>query len=373
MTTNLPSVSIIVVGYNSRHHLARCFGALLRQEYPGRVELLFVDNASTDGSAAYVHTRFPGVRVVAAGGNLGYAGGNNLGAGHASGEVLAFINPDTEAEPTWLRELVRPVAIDPQVGLTTSKIVLMDRPALINTCGNEISLAGITTCTDAGSPAATVTRDRDVSAVSGAACAIRADLFRRLGGFDARFWMYLEDTDLSWRVRLAGYRCVLAACSVVAHDYCMSLTSAKTRLVERNRYLMLAKNLSGWALLAMIPSLLVGEVMTWGWAVSRGPRHTWSKLLAVLWVMAHLRLLWSAHRATQPLRRVPDAVLLGQHAPAPPMSEIVTGIAGRIAAAVLAPLALISAALALALLAVEPPEPLVAAVEHATPGSGAAD
>ncbi|HEU4792968.1 MAG TPA: glycosyltransferase family 2 protein [Nitrolancea sp.] len=344
-----PKASVIVFGYNSRRFLDVCFTALLTQAYPGNFEVLFIDNTSTDGSVAYVQEHFPSVRVIESGENLGYAGGNNLGAKFARGDVLAFINPDTQAESDWLRELVRPLVLDSSIGLTTSKIVLIDNPDVINTCGNDLTLAGIATCRLAGEEAEKVTADEDVSAVSGAACAIRADLFLRLGGFDERFWMYLEDTDLSWRARLAGYRCRLAARSVVAHHYTFRLPPGKTRVIERNRYRMLAKNLSGWMLVALIPCLVVGELMTWGWAVLRGPRHLWAKTLAALWLFGHLFELQQARQLTQVFRRVSDGVILRHHLAIPPVSAVATGLVARIACAMLLPLGMLTAGLALGL------------------------
>jgi GT2 family glycosyltransferase len=231
----------------------------------------------------------------------------------ARGEMLAFVNPDTRAEPEWLAELVCPFVREPSVGFTTSKIVLMDRPEVINACGNDLTLTGIATCRRAGDVASTVAGDEEVAAVSGAACTIRADLFRRLRGFDERFWMYLEDTDLSWRVRLAGYRCLLAAGSVVTHHYRFNLPPDKARIIERNRYQMLAKNLSGWMLLALLPQLLIGELLTWGWAVLGGLRYLWAKALTMLWTFAGLRELWRIRRVTQALRRTPDRLVLRQH------------------------------------------------------------
>ncbi len=344
-----PKASVIVVGYNSRRFLDDCFGALLNQAYPGRYEVLFIDNTSTDGSTAYVQDHFPSVRVIESGENLGYAGGNNFGAKFAQGDVLAFINPDTQAEPDWLCELVRPLVVDPAIGLTTSKIVLIDNPEVINTCGNDLTLAGIATCRLAGEAAGKVIADEDVAAVSGAACAIWKDLFFRLGGFDERFWMYLEDTDLSWRARLAGYRCRLAARSIVAHHYSFRLPPGKTRVIERNRYRMLTKNLSLWMLLALIPTLLVGEMLTWGWAVMRGPRHLWAKALATFWVFGHLFELQQARQLTQALRRVSDGVILRHHLAVPPVSAVAGGIAARIAGALLLPLGTLTAGLALGL------------------------
>lgn len=348
--STFPHASIILVGYNSAEWLPHAVPALVRQNYPANVEVIFVDNGSSDDSVELVRREFPTVRIIESDRNGGYAGGNNLGAQHAKGEVLAFVNPDTYAEPNWLMELVRPLVSERSIGMTTSKIVRMDSRETINTCGNDISLSGITTCRAAGASASAISADEDVPAVSGAACAIRSDLFLRLGGFDEQFFMYLEDTDLSWRVRLAGYRCRLAARSVVAHDYQFRLTATKTERVERNRYLMLAKNLSFRSLIVLIPIFLAGEVVTWGWALSHGLRHTVAKTKAIGWMLTHPRLVLALHARAQETRRVSDAALLHSYRPAPAINEVSTGAVGQLAQAVLAPLFALTAMLAFALI-----------------------
>lgn len=355
--STFPHASIILVGYNSAKWLPHALPALLGQNYPANFDVIFVDNGSSDDSVELVRRDFPAVRIVESEFNGGYAGGNNLGAEHATGEVLAFVNPDTRAEPNWLAELVRPLVRDRSIGITTSKIVRMDARDTINACGNDISLSGITTCRAAGETASVILIDEDVPAVSGAACAIRRDLFLRLGGFDNQFFMYLEDTDLSWRVRMAGYRCRLAARSVVAHDYSFQLTAMKTERIERNRYLMLAKNLSFRSLIVLIPAFLAGEVATWGWALSHGPRHTIAKTKAIGWMLAHLRLVLAMHARTQATRRVSDATLLHIYRPAPAISEVSGGAAGQVAQALLAPLFTLTAILALALIGLPANEP----------------
>lgn len=344
-----PSLSVIVVGYNSREHLDRCLDSLSMQVYPGELEVLFVDNASSDGSVEHVRSRFPDVRIIETGGNLGYAGGNNVGALHARNDILAFLNPDTSASADALAELVRPLLRDPSIGLTTAKLVLMDDPQIINTCGNEISLTGVTTCRRMGEPASTLLQDEEVNAVSGAAFATPAMVFHQLGGFDERFWMYLEDTDLSWRARLAGYRCVVASRSVIAHVYSLKISAAKACGIERNRYLMLGKNLSWRAFFALLPLLLLGEVCTWGWAVKSGPRFAWSKLRALAWTLGNLALIVGARSSVQRLRRVTDGHLLREHIVFPQIEGIAAGLVGKVSAALIVPVAVAVATVGLAL------------------------
>ena len=145
-----PAVSIIIVGFNSRAHLNRSFTSLQALNYRGPIQTIFVDNCSNDGSTSFVREHFPGVHVIASGQNLGYAGGNNRGVKDATGQILVFLNPDTEVTSGWLDALVRPLVSDPQTGLTTSKILMMSDRDRINTCGNAVSLSGITWCRGAG-------------------------------------------------------------------------------------------------------------------------------------------------------------------------------------------------------------------------------
>jgi GT2 family glycosyltransferase len=320
-----PDVSVIVVGYKSLAHLDRCFGALRRQDYPARIGLIFVDNQSPDRSAAHIRENFPDVLVVQSAENLGYAGGNNLGAKHASGHALVFLNPDTEVEPDWLVNLIRPMLDDPKIGLTTSKILMMSDHSKINTCGNEVSLAGITWCRGAGNPASSFDADSDVSAISGCAFAIRRSLFEQLGGFDERFFMYLEDTDLSWRARVAGYRCRFVANSIVYHDYQLHLTPWKIGLIEKNRYRMLGKHLSLRGIVGLAPALISAEILTWGYAALRGPRCVMAKARSTAWAVTQLgpvmRTRW----------RPIEGAILRDHAVAPPIVEGLGGNPSRLA------------------------------------------
>jgi GT2 family glycosyltransferase len=337
---SFPTASVVIVCYNEMRFLEGCLTPLMQQDYPTEYEVILVDNASTDGSAGFVRTRFPNVRLIELGENLGFAKGNNHGAQFAHGDVIAFLNSDTcVSDPYWLRELVRPLVQDRRVGLTTSKIVLMDEPERINACGLDVSLTGIATCRHFGKPSASIVEDEDVAAVSGGAFAIRTWLYRALGGFDSHIWIYQEDTDLSWRARLAGYRCVLAARSVVAHSYTLKMPPRKTRDIERTRYLMLAKNLSPTTLIALIPLLILTELITWGWAALQGPRYIVAKAQAVCSTLWNVRYLMHAHRTTQVLRRDSDAVVLRSHRGMPAIETVSDGLAAQLATSVLTPLA----------------------------------
>jgi GT2 family glycosyltransferase len=120
----LPAVTVVVATHDGREHLARCLSALAALDYPSeRLRVVVVDNASTDGTATFVSTHFPRVRLIRSERNLGFAGGSNAGfAGSTATDFVATVNNDVTVSPTWLRELVRPVLADSTVGLCTGKL-----------------------------------------------------------------------------------------------------------------------------------------------------------------------------------------------------------------------------------------------------------
>ena len=275
--------------------------------------------------------------------------GFNLGAQHARGQVLACLNPDTTVEPGWLDHLIAALQANPRVGLVTSKILLMSDPQRINTCGNDMHCTGLTLCRGLGMDSHAFAEPTEVDAVSGAAFAIRRETLETLGGFDPDFFLYMEDTDLSWRARLAGYACLCAPQSVVHHDYSLRFGPRKTFYQERNRYLMLLKSLRWGTLVALLPVLLLGEAVTWGFVLLRERRNFGNKLRAYAWVFRHWRHIMEARAATQSLRRVRDRDLIAQCTHRLGFEQTGPGFIARVAHVVFDPLFFLLHRLALTL------------------------
>ncbi len=305
----MPRASVIVVNHNGRGYLEGCLRSLLERG-GGEDEVILVDNCSTDGSAEVVEQLFPQIRVIRNEVNEGFGRASNLGARQARGAYLAFLNPDTVVEPGWLEPLLAALNADPQAALVTSKILLLGDPERVNTCGNDVHFTGLTLCRGMGAKRKTFRATAEVSAISGAAFAARREVFEALGGFDESFFLYMEDTDLSLRARLAGYHCLCVPASVVYHDYGLRFGPQKTYLQERNRYLMLLKNLRWGTLALLVPSLLLSEAVTWGFVLLRERHRLVTKLRAYVWVVRHWRGIMEKRRQTQSLRRVRDHDLL---------------------------------------------------------------
>ncbi|HTX43647.1 MAG TPA: glycosyltransferase family 2 protein [Methanocella sp.] len=212
-----PLASVIVVNYNGKQYLKRCMDALLRQTYPS-LEVILVDNGSSDGSAEYVKGSYPSVRTVEAAENLGFARGNNVGIRAARGEFIATLNNDTEAAPGWLEALVGAMAADEGVGMCASKMLRMDDPTLIDSTGICVSRSGA--CWDRGMFQKDVGQFEAAEEVFGpcaGAALYRKSMLDAVGLFDEDFVSYMEDTDLAFRCRLAGWKCRYVPGAVVYH------------------------------------------------------------------------------------------------------------------------------------------------------------
>lgn len=301
--------SVIIVSYNSKRKLMTCLRSVIAS-LPEDSELIVVDNASTEGNAHDIASAFPEITLIRSQTNLGFAGGCNLGVQHARSKFLVFINPDTSVERGWIESLLAPFERDDKVGLVTARILLMAEPDRLNTCGNNIHITGLTLCRGMGRPRDSYPQIEEVSAVSGAAFAIRHELFEKLGGLDEEMFLYLEDTDLSWRARLAGYATLYTPESCVQHDYELRITRLKVFWQERNRYLMLLKSLRWPTLITLLPAYLLAELITWSFVLLKDRASIMNKINAYGWVVANWRVVMRKRKATQALRAVSDRTML---------------------------------------------------------------
>lgn len=278
--------SIIILSYNSSEDLCEFIPSLECQTYQN-YEIIVVDNASSDDTVNFVRTKYPEIKLIETGANLGYPGGNNIGFEHAKGEYIVVVNPDTVADPKWLEELIKPLEEDPTISVTTSKILIYYQKERINTCGNSTHYTGLDFCKGLNRLSDMYAKKEMVGAISGCSFAIRREMLEYIDGFDSDFFLYLEDADLSWRVRFAGGNILYVPTSIIYHKFKLSIAPWKEFYLERNRYLILLKNFEAKTLFLLLPALFVTEIVTMGHAVLNGPEYIMNKLKAYRWLIGN--------------------------------------------------------------------------------------
>jgi GT2 family glycosyltransferase len=242
-----PTVSIILVTYNSAPHLAACLAALRALRYDPAPEIVIVDNASQDESPALVRELLPQARLLPQTRNLGFAGGVHQGVAASSGEYVVLLNPDTIVEPGWLAPLIAALA-DPACGIAGSKILDVDGRMLLHTGG--VIDAPLMLADHSGNgevDRGQYEQSTTVSFVTGAALALRRELWDRLGGLDRGFFPgYFEDVDLCWRAQALGLECRYVPQSVLQHRESSSSGKFSGRVYyyyHRNRLRFACKHL----------------------------------------------------------------------------------------------------------------------------------
>ncbi|MCC2320203.1 glycosyltransferase family 2 protein [Cellulomonas xiejunii] len=212
---------VVVVSWNGAHLLPTALDSLERQTVRDRLDVVVVDNGSTDGTAELLATRYPDVRRLASASNLGFAGGAALGMADARCHVV-LLNNDAAFAPDAVEHLLRALEA-PGVGATTARVLLAGTdPVLVNSTGNVVTRTGNGADRDWRAPLGSESTDPDVFGFYGGAAALRREMLDEVGGFDPWLFLYYEDTDLSWRMRAAGWTVRYVPEAVAHHEHAAS-------------------------------------------------------------------------------------------------------------------------------------------------------
>jgi len=253
-----PTLSVLIVAWNSRAELARTLPALV-PELDADDELIVVDNHSSDGTAELVASLAPAARIVRSERNIGFAGGCNAGGAVASGDLLVILNPDAAPLPGFGEAIRRPWT--EERGWAAWQALVADEDATrINSAGNPVHFTGIVWAGGHGEPIDAAPAAGEVPALSGACLAIPRVTWLELGGFPERFFLYHEDVDLSLRLRLRGGRLGIEPTAVVDHEYEFGAREHKWRWLERNRLAFLVRVYPASLLVLLAPALLATEI-----------------------------------------------------------------------------------------------------------------
>jgi len=256
------SFSIIIVTWNGLHHLKEFLPSVYYTDYES-FEIIIADNASTDETADWIRINYPDCRIVTFDKNYGYCGGNNRAVPYATRDIIVFLNNDVKVTADWLKHLNESFHSQ-RTAIVQPKMLSYEQPDYFEyagAAGGMIDRLGYPFCR--GRLFDHVEKDHgqydDESAISwasGAALAIRKEVFNELGGFDEDFEFHMEEIDLCWQAWKKGYEIRFQPKSIVYHLGGGSMPMGSARKVYfnyRNSLLMLTKNLDS----SLVPNILL--------------------------------------------------------------------------------------------------------------------
>lgn len=210
-------VSVVILNFNGKKYLDDCITSVLAQTFRD-YEVIIVDNGSSDGSVEYLETQYPWVKVVKNRENLGFAEGTNTGIRQAKGEYILTLNNDTRMDNRFLECLIRVMKSDGGVGICAPKMIFCDNR--INSAGICISRSGAAWDRGMSEPdKGQYDSQQEVFGSCAGAALYRREMLEEIGLFDEDFFLYMEDVDLAFRGRLAGWKCFYVPDAKVHHVY----------------------------------------------------------------------------------------------------------------------------------------------------------
>lgn len=317
-------VSVIVVNHNGKEYLRRCLLSVLANDFKDN-EIIVVDNGSDDGSASLIQNEFGSQNLnlifLNLKQNFGPALARNEGAKIAKGEYLAFLDNDTQVKSDWITEAIKLFQKDQSIGCIQCKLLLLAEKNKYDYAGEYLNQYGFLVHraqykeTDNGQ----YDKEEEILAAKSAGMFIRKDIFDKIDGFDEDYFIYVEETDLGWRVWLAGYKTVFCPLSVVYHEFGTSIkilskgrSNFNIRFHGTKNYIMtLTKNLGNKQLALILPKHIAIWLCFAFFLMIRGNFYSAINVLkGVGWNITHLSKTFSKRKNVQSKRLVKDYQLI---------------------------------------------------------------
>jgi N-acetylglucosaminyl-diphospho-decaprenol L-rhamnosyltransferase len=310
--------TVIVINYNSGDYLSQCLSALIDQDFDS-FTVIVADNDSTDDSfeaakrfieEAPTETTKPRFRFVQNGANTGFAKGNNLAVAEAGTPLIALLNPDAIPEPDWLKTLVDAADRYPDTVMFGSTQISLNDPSRLDGVGDNYLALGVPWRGGYGLPVSFIPPECEVFSPCAAAAMYRTEAFRSVGGFDERYFCYVEDVDLGFRLRLTGGRCIQVSNAVVRHAGGASSDGNQFAIYHgtRNMIWTFVKNMPIPLFLLLLPFHIGVLVLLVFRAVLRG--NGGSTLRGIYAATFGISGMWATRSQIQSHRRVPIRAIL---------------------------------------------------------------
>ena len=314
MPENYPKVSVIVINARDRKWIGKCLESLIKTDYPD-FEIIVVD-CQTPKIREWIAEHFKDIKLVHFERDIGPSASHNVGAVKAdsSSRYLAFLDNDTVVEPGWLKELVKVIQNDKKTGIAQAKILKMGLENRLDHTGLAIDTLG-TWCTTLNMKEENFNEVLEVFAASLAACIVKRDVFKKVGGFDDDYFIYDDDTDFSWRARLLGYRVVFVPSARVSHSGQIAKGVKPRKLFHgvKNRGYTLLKNYElGNLWWRMCAYYVVMSLCALTFVFLLKPGQALASLRGLADMIVNFKKIWQKRIKVQSRRRVSDKELFEQ-------------------------------------------------------------
>jgi len=299
-------------------YLAECLAGIRKQDYAGSFKVFLADNESSEESVDFIHSLDPEVEIIRNKNNDGFCKGNNdaLKVALAEGyEYFVLLNMDATVEKDWLSQLVMAANKAENWGAVQSRIMLWSKPDEINSLGNSLHFLGFGFCAGGGKRWADYREEystlKKITYFSGVSVLFKKDVLAATGLFDEEFWMYHDDLDLGWRIKLAGYEIYLAPDSVAYHKYEFAKSVKQYYWLERNRLIFVFTTYHFLTLLLILPALAAMECGLFFFSFLNGFWREKIRSYGWFFSVKSWEYLGKRRRLIQNMRKVDDQGLVG--------------------------------------------------------------
>jgi GT2 family glycosyltransferase len=283
--TSKPIVTIVILNWNGENIFPACLESLFKLNY-SQIEILFVDNGSTDRSLEYARG-FKDISIIQNGKNIGYAAGNNRAIPHISGKYVCFLNTDIIVEPAWLNDAIFYLETNKTIGAIACRNMDYYNKNIIDGLYHYIIPFFTLMRFGRGKPFndnPLYSQPGFVLSALGSSAIYRTDLFKILGGFDESFFAYFEDVDLCMRINNYGFRCLYVPSAIVYHMDQGSFGKKSKKAVyysERNKYFFIRKNFPAFFIRSKLKNIILDDLRAVKSGLA-GDRDLWLFLRAKL-------------------------------------------------------------------------------------------
>jgi hypothetical protein len=314
-------VSIIIPHWNNVHVISECLNSISSTDFPN-LEIIIVDNASSDNSVEWIKSNYPRVTLIENDKNYGYAGGCNIGADHANGEYLIFLNNDTIQEKNWVSNLVETMNSNSRIAALQPKVLNYYNKKLFDYAGGSGGQMDVY-CFPFARGRIFAKQEIDEGQYnnkekcfwsSGTCFMVRKNLFYKAGGFDDTFFAHMEEIDLCWRLYAMGFEVWVDPQAIVYHKNALTLpmhTHKKHYLNHRNSLLMLFSNYSIKNIFLMgIPRLILEIVACFYSILMLDWRHFTAILRSLFWIISHPNVIMKKRKNFSKTRTIEDKKIM---------------------------------------------------------------